>query len=367
MKNITDKLRQYDLPLIVTTLTIVFWGVLNIYSASFHEYGYLHIKQAVYAFIGIITMFILANIDYRKITNISFLFYLIGVLALISVYFIGTQIYGATRWISLGPVTVQPSEFMKLVVILVTAKILGEIHEGLKIQDILKVLILTLIPVLLTVKQPDLGTGIMILLPALIGLFVAGIKKRYIISSLLVILISAPFIWEHLKPYQKNRILAFIMPEKDPFGVSYNIIQSEIAIGSGKIFGKGYLHGTQSKLYFLPEQHTDFIFSTIGEEWGFLVSATLVFLYLFLGLRILHIGNKSEDLVGKYICYMAGSLITIQAFINIAMTMGLAPAVGIPLPMISYGGSSLIMFLSLIGIVLNVSKKNREKQSKLRF
>ena len=367
LKKVIKFLKTLDPLLIISVLFIVFWGVLNMYSATVHEFKYLYIKQGIFAFIGILSAFIVSSIDYKKIVNFSIIFYIAGIILLVAVHLWGKTILGATRWISLGPVNLQPSEFMKLIMILVTARILGHIHGNITLVDILKVIFLTSIPIALILKQPDLGTSIMVLLPVLVGLFTANIPKKYIVSSIILAVISSPFIWSHLKDYQKARILAFLKPESDPFGTAYNIIQSQIAIGSGEIFGKGFLQGTQSKLFFLPEQHTDFIFSTIGEEWGFIISATIVFLYLFIGLRIIYWGNKTEDLTGKYICYMTGSLITFQAFINIAMTMGLAPAVGIPLPMISYGGSSLITFLTLIGIVLNIVKQTKEKQNNINF
>ncbi len=361
MKKIKDIIKELDTPLFVSVLFIVFWGVINMYSATIHEYKYLYLKQFLYAIIGITLALWISKIDYRKLIQFSFHLYILGVISLIAVLLIGTKILGAQRWISLGPITIQPSELMKFVTILVSARILGQAYEGGRLVDALKVLALVSIPVILTLAQPDLGTAIMILLPAVIAIFISGINRIYIFLSIFAFLISSPFIWQHLKDYQKNRILAFLQPEKDPFNTAYHLIQSKIAIGSGKIFGKGYLQGTQSKLFFLPEQHTDFIFATIGEEWGFIVSFFLLSLYLFIGLRIIFWGNKISDLYGKYICYTSGSLITIQAFINIAMTVGLAPVVGITLPMISYGGSSMITFLAIIGLVFSVIREHRKE------
>ncbi len=364
LSKIKETFKYYDIQLLLAVLFIVFWGVLNIYSATINEYKYLYIKQFLYAVVGLFLAFSIANTDYKKLLNLSFYLYILGVLLLIGVIFIGTTILGAKRWISIGPLTVQPSELMKFVVILVTARILGYAHEGGRLIDAVKVLLLVSVPVLLTLFQPDLGTAIMLLIPPIIGIFISGIKRKYIILSIVFSLLMSPFIWQHLKPYQKDRILAFIQPERDPFNTAYHIIQSQIAIGSGKVFGKGFLQGTQSKLFFLPEQHTDFIFATIGEEWGFIISAFLLFIYLFVGLRLIKWGNTVEDLAGKYICYMSAGIISIQAFINIAMTVGFAPVVGITLPMISYGGSSLITFLLIIGLALSVireHKKNIEK------
>ncbi len=224
------------------------------------------------------------------------------------------------------------------------------------------ILFIAFIPAILVVLQPDLGTALTILFPPAFIIFVMGIKKRYIFASLILILLISPFIWSHLKEYQKNRILAFLNPEKDPLGTAYHIIQSKIAIGSGMLTGKGFLHGTQSKFYFLPEQHTDFIFATIGEEWGFIATITILTLYTLLVLRILYWAIKIKDTAAKVVCYGAASLISFQAFINIAMTLGMAPVVGITLPFLSYGGSSLLAFCILIGIVLSaVSTFKKEK------
>ncbi len=356
---INNIFKETDSLLVFAVIFVVLWGIINIYSAGINEYKYLYIKQAVFAVVGFSLSFLLMKWDYRKLLKISTFLYVPGILGLIGVLLFGTTILGAKRWLSLGFVNIQPSELMKFVVVLMTAKILGEVHDRLRIIDVLKVLFVMIIPFFLTLVQPDLGTSLMIALPVLIALFVAGISRKTILISFLIFLISSPFIWNSLKDYQKKRIIAFLKPEEDPFGSAYHILQSEIAIGSGKIFGKGFLHGTQSKLFFLPEQHTDFIFATIGEEWGFIVSAFLIFVYLFIGLRMISWGNKVEDLSGKYICYMAGGLITTQAFINIAMTMGFAPVVGITLPMISYGGTSLITFLLIVGTVLSVIRVHK--------
>ncbi len=358
--------KDTDIFIFLSVVFIVLWSILNIYSATINEYKTLYIKQAIFGFIGIIIMMIFSILDYRKVLKFSYIIYALGVLSLIGVMLFGTTILGAKRWISLGFFNIQPSEFMKFVIIITTARILGHIHEKLYPIDILKVIFVVSIPFILTLMQPDLGTALMILLPVIVALFVAGISRKLIFYSILIMAFLSPYIWNHLKDYQKKRILAFLKPEEDPFGSAYHILQSEIAIGSGKIFGKGFLHGTQSKLFFLPEQHTDFIFATIGEEWGFVVSAFLIFIYLLLGLRIIHWGTKIEDLSGRYICFMGGSLITIQAFINIAMTMGFAPVVGITLPMISYGGTSLITFLLIVGVILSVIRVYKTEKTGVR-
>lgn len=355
-------LKNIDYFLFVPIIVLIFWGVLNIYSASINEYPNIYIKQGIFGILGILLMVFLSAIDLRKIVNFSIILYVIGIFSLIFVLVAGDVILGAKRWINLGFVSLQPSEFMKVIVILVIAYYLSDKKSPISIFDAIVIFFIAFIPAILTILQPDLGTAITILFPAVFIIFIYGIKKRYIITALIVVLALAPYLWNHLKDYQKNRILAFLNPEKDPLGTAYHIIQSKIAIGSGQITGKGFLKGTQSKLYFLPEQHTDFIFSVIGEEWGFLVSILVLTIYLFLVGRIFYWGLQIKDNTAKVVCFGAASILSFQAFINISMTLGLAPVVGITLPFLSYGGSSLLTFSLLIGIVLSaVSTYKKEK------
>ncbi|NPA16892.1 rod shape-determining protein RodA [Persephonella sp.] len=355
----------YDFLLVALTVFLIGWGVLNIYSATIHEYQNLYIKQGIYGLAGILIILIMPLINYRKLLTLSPFIYLAGVGLLVAVMFVGTTILGAKRWISLGIFTLQPSEFMKFVIILITAYILGHSREKLDMKTVAVVLAVVSVPFVLTLKQPDLGTAVTLLIPVVGMLFVGGLDKKFIAGTAITLVIASPFIWEHLADYQKKRILAFIDPESDPFKSAYHILQSKIAVGSGQLTGKGFLQGTQSKLFFLPEQHTDFIFATIGEEWGFVFSFTILLLYLLIGLRIIYWGTKVRDIEGKYICFGAATLIVTQAFINIAMTIGLAPVVGITLPFLSYGGSSMLTFSLIVGLVLSVIRVHR--QEKLHF
>ncbi|RUM58218.1 MAG: rod shape-determining protein RodA [Persephonella sp.] len=361
MRSIKNILTIYDPIILLIVIFLIFWSILNVYSATFHEYSNLYIKQAVFGVIGLTVMLLLPFIDYRKVLNLSPYLYLIGIILLLGVMLFGKTILGAKRWINLGFFMLQPSELMKFIMILITAHLLDD-KKSISLKDISIVLIITAIPLILILKQPDLGTSIMVLLPVLVILFTAGLPKRYIFGAIGLFISLAPFIWQHMKEYQKKRILAFLNPEADPFGSAYHILQSKIAVGSGQLTGKGFLEGTQSKLFFLPEQHTDFIFATIGEEWGFLMSALIVLLYLILGIRIVLWGLKIKHIAGKYVCFGSAGLITLQAFINISMTVGFAPVVGITLPLISYGGTSLITFCLIIGLVLSViAEYKREK------
>ncbi|NPA58174.1 MAG: rod shape-determining protein RodA [Aquificae bacterium] len=352
----------YDWVLLFLTLFLIGWSVPNIYSASVHEYPNLYLKQVLYAVAGALVVLVMPLINYRKLLNLSPFLYLIGVGMLVAVMFVGTTILGAKRWINLGLFTLQPSEFMKFVIILITAYILGQNREKLDGKTVLTVLAVVSVPFVLTLKQPDLGTAITLLIPVIGMLFIGGLDRRVIAGTVIAGIIASPVVWEHLADYQKKRILAFIDPQSDPFKSAYHILQSQIAVGSGKLTGKGFMEGTQSKLFFLPEQHTDFIFATIGEEWGFIFSFGILLVYLLIGLRIIYWGVKVKDLEGKYICFGSASLIVVQAFINIAMTIGFAPVVGITLPFLSYGGSSMLTFSLIIGLVLGVVRSyKREK------
>ncbi|WP_456402180.1 rod shape-determining protein RodA [Persephonella sp.] len=361
MGNVKRILERYDPVIIFIVISLLLWSILNIYSAALHEYPNIYLKQSLFAFIGIIIILVFPYIDYRRLLNLAPYIYIVGIILLIGVIFFGTTILGAKRWLKLGFFMIQPSELMKFIMILTVAYIL-ENSKKVSFTDGLKILIISAIPFILIIKQPDLGTAITILIPVLTILFLAELHKKYIFLSLFVFILSAPLIWNHLKDYQKKRILAFLNPEADPFGTAYHILQSKIAIGSGHILGKGYLQGTQSKLFFLPEQHTDFIFATIGEEWGFIATFLILLGYLILGLRIMYLGSKIKYYGGKYICYGAAGLIIIQSFINIAMTVGLAPVVGITLPFLSYGGSSVLTFSLIIGLVMSVVYTHRREK-----
>ena len=354
MKEIKNIFNVYDPIILGVILLLLIWSIVNVYSATYFEYSTkLFIKQIIFSVVAMLIILFMPFLDYRKLLNLSPYMYVGGILLLIAVMIFGKEMLGAKRWIKLGFFLFQPSELMKFIMIVLTSHVLDD-KRKIGIKETMFVLFLALIPVLLIKKQPDLGTALMVLLPVLVIIFTAGLPKRYMIGLITFIIVASPLIWTKLHKYQKERIIAFLNPEADPYGSAYQIIQSKIAIGSGQLTGKGFLEGTQSKLQFLPEQHTDFIFATIGEEWGFIGSVFVIVLYLILGLRILYWGNKVKHIGAKYVCFGAAGLITLQAFINIAMNTGLAPVVGIPLPFVSYGGTSLLTFSLIIGLVLGV-------------
>lgn len=364
--NLKQFLSGYDPVVLYITLFLIVWSVFNIYSASFHEFSSLYIKQVVFAIICVLMVLVLPKvIDYRKLLEMSFLLYIIGVILLLVVKLFGTTVLGAKRWINLGFFQLQPSELMKFIIILSAAHFLSKVSLPLSLKDFVKLMMITAIPFVLIKIQPDLGSALLVVIPVLFMVFFAGFKSKYILMFNLIALSLSPFIWNHLEEYQKNRIIAFLNPQEHSKQHAYQIIQSVIAVGSGQLTGKGYLEGSQSKYYFLPEQHTDFIFATIGEEWGFVVCSILVVMYLLLSLRIMYTGYRLSDLGGKFVCYGIGSLIASQAFINISMNIGLLPVVGVPLPFLSYGGTALIVFSLLIAFYQNIYILEKSTRFKL--
>jgi rod shape determining protein RodA len=277
---------------------------------------------------------------------------------LVLVLVIGRVIGGAKRWIIIGPFSIQPSEVGKVFFVLAISKYFYDNFsiKGLGIRDLFKPFLMTLLPFGLIVLQPDLGTGgIYILLFAGIA-FVACLRLKSILTLAGTGIIGIPVLWSLMKGYQKKRVLTFLSPEKDPFGAGYHVIQSKIAIGSGGFWGKGFLKGTQGQLRFLPEQHTDFAFSVMAEEWGFFLCLIVLLLFLFFILRIFYISSQVQNRYSSFVISGLGIYFLIQLFINLAMVMGLFPVVGVPLPFVSYGGSSMLTNMLAVGIIINQSK-----------
>jgi len=293
---------------------------------------------------------------------ISYLFYFIIVLLLIWVSIYGVKVSGSQRWMNLYFIALQPSELMKIGVILCLAKY----YHRLKIDNvnsfinIVVALSIIIIPVILVLSQPDLGTSILIALSGLIILWLGGIRVKFFFISFVTFLISLPFVISFLKPYQKLRILTFLDPDRDPLGAGYQIIQSKIAVGSGGLSGKGFLKGTQSYLDFLPEKHTDFIFTLFSEEFGFLGSVGLLLIYSIIIIRIIRIGAISRSNFAKLFCFGFAFAIFIYIVVNLSMVLGLLPIVGSPLPIMSYGGSSMLATMIGFGIVLSAKINHKQ-------
>lgn len=351
------------------TMVIIVFSLLALYS-SCHQKGefvgrHIIFRQILWIALGLCVMFVFYKVDYRKLKDFAWPLYIFVLLNLVLVLVFGRSRFGAQRWLGLGIFNFQPSEMGKLALILVLSCYFSQkTFEELKlfkkrlslIKGFIFPLIITLLFSFLVSIQPDLGTALIYIFIFISLVYFCGVKFSYIAIFLCSIISLAPFFWFFLRDYQKDRLLVFLNPSRDPLGAGYTVIQSKIAVGSGGLLGKGWLSGTQNQLNFLTERHTDFIFSTLGEEWGFLGSIILVVLFYILIRMILRVSYLSLDPFAKNLCISIASLICIQTFINIAMTIGIMPVVGLPLPFVSYGGSSLVSFLLQIGVVLNISR-----------
>ncbi len=319
----------------------------------------LFYKQLIWFCAGFIIMSICFMFDYKSLERWANLIYIGNLALLTAVLYFGKSAGGSRRWLDLGPVSLQPSELCKIAVIIVLARYYSKLikTEGFILRELVTPFFLTMIPFLLIVKQPDLGTAMIIfLIAASITIFVK-IQKWSFITLMFVGAGTSMAAWFFLKEYQKQRIFTFLNPDRDPLGSGYHIIQSKITIGSGQIFGKGFLKGTQNILSFLPEQHTDFIFSVLAEEWGFLGSLFTIAIFLVLIVWGLNIAHKCRDHFGTVLAFGVTIIIFWQVFINMGMVMGLMPVVGVPLPLISYGGSSIITVMICIGLLMNISMR----------
>jgi len=357
-----QKIKSFDYIMLLCILILGIVSSFAMYSTDGGEFKY-HSESHILRFIVFFVMMIFISfINIKTWHTFGYLFYIIVLGLLIWASLFGITAQGSQRWINLYFINLQPSELMKIAIILCFAKYYHRIQLSNvnKLKNIIIPIFILFIPIALVTSQPDLGTSILIALSGIIVLWLAGVNIKYFFYSSLVFIISAPFIISFLKPYQKLRILTFFDPDKDPLGAGYQIIQSKIAVGSGGLTGKGYLKGTQGYLEFLPEKHTDFIFTLFSEEFGFLGSIFLLIVYAILIYRILKIGSFSRSFFGKFFCYGFGSAIFIYITVNMSMVLGLLPIVGSPLPIMSYGGSS--MLATMIGLGIVMSTKIYERQ-----
>ena len=357
-----DKLKAVDYFLIIIVAIIGSMSVFSIYSTesgNFSFYTKNHLTRFLVFFsMFLVLSFVRVSFWYRQ----AYIFYILGILLLLLVIFFGISASGSKRWINLFIMNLQPSELMKIAVIVCFARYYHR-SQSSDIQSykyLLQPIILLLIPCYLVITQPDLGTAILIAGSGLAIIWLAGLNLKYFIYSGLILLVSLPFVISILKPYQKSRILTFFNPDRDPLGAGYQIIQSKIAIGSGGLLGKGFLQGTQSYLEFLPEKHTDFIFTLFSEEFGFVGSMVLILLYALLIYRIIRIGFSSRSFFAKLYCFGFASALFLYIFVNIAMVVGLLPIVGAPLPIMSYGGSSMLSIMLGLGIVMSCKIYSRD-------
>ena len=357
-----QKIKEIDYILLICITLLSIISLLVMYSTDGGEILY-HTKSHFSKLLVFFPLMILiAFFNIRHWHNLSYLFYFLIILLLIFVSLFGIKSSGSQRWMNLYLFVLQPSELMKIAIILCLAKYYHrvKIENVNSLTSIVLVLTIIIVPIMLVLSQPDLGTSILIALSGLVVIWLGGVKIKYFIYSCLTFLISLPFIISFLKPYQKLRILTFLDPDRDPLGAGYQIIQSKIAIGSGGIGGKGFLKGTQSYLDFLPEKHTDFIFTLFSEEFGFVGSVGLLILYSIIIIRIIRIGSLSRSNFSKLFCFGFAFSIFIYIFVNLSMVLGLLPIVGSPLPIMSYGGSSMLATMIGFGIVLSAQINHKQ-------
>lgn len=355
--------QNFDWILLLLLLLIGTISVLNLYSATYpiRDQGgsQIFMKQIYWFLVGFAVLLMMTAFDYHVLERLAYPAYFFSVALLVLVFVVGDVRSGSQRWLSLGGFSFQPSELVKIVLVITLARFFnehGEVNEY-RLRDLWRPFLLIAVPCFLIVKEPDLGTALAIAVVCFSIILFVKVNWQSLLILLLTAIAAVPFIWSNLEAYQQKRILTFLSPEMDPLGAGYHMNQSKIAIGSGMFWGKGFLKGTQTRLHFLPEQHTDFAFSVLAEEWGFIGSVFLLLLYLFLMLWGINIAKTSKDKFGALIALGIVAIIFWQLVINVSMATGLLPVVGIPLVMFSYGGSSVVTTMAAMGLLMNISMR----------
>ena len=361
-------LRKTDVVLLVAVVAIVVMSLVIIGSAthintpSEERYWFVQ-RQGIFALINVAIAVFLMNFDYKMLQGYGNKIYMFNLIMLLAVMFVGQSALGAQRWIQLGPVSIQPSEFSKIIMIIALANLqkdkIGKLNT---FSDLLPIAAYVGLPFLLVLKQPDLGTSLVFMAIFFGMIFACGINLKLLAGIFGAGVAMMPILWHFLKDYQKMRIMVFMDPNVDPLGSGYHIIQSKIAIGSGMLFGKGLFEGTQSQLNFLPENHTDFIFAVVGEELGFVGAAFLLILYLIVLWRGIQIAKQAQDSFGMLMAVGITSMLAFHVLVNVGMTAGIMPVTGIPLPFMSYGVSALTTNIFAITILLNIYMRNQKLQ-----
>lgn len=350
-------LRDFDWTLLGLAMAIATLGVLEIYSATSNtSWQGTHLKQILWLVFGLGCFWFFSVSDYKSIVYHTTMFYIIVVVLLLLVLVLGLVLGGGRRWFLLpGGLTLQISEFAKVVLILLVAKFFSDLPpENLGWRKLLKLCLLVGAPVLLVARQPDLSTALSFVVILAMGIFLAGLRWKYILLLGLGVVLLLPFVWQQLEPYQKNRLVTFLDPEKDPHGAGYQPIQSKIAVGAGGIWGAGFARGSQTQLLFIPVSHTDFVFSAYAEEGGFVGVTLALALYFGLLMKIVGIALNAPDSVGMHICMGTAALLLFHVVVNVGMVIGRMPVTGLPLPLMSYGGSNLLTMFALLGLVNSV-------------
>jgi rod shape determining protein RodA len=357
-------LQNFDWILLLLLILIGAISTVNLYSATFpiRETGgsQIFIKHIYWFLTGFAFLLMMTTFDYHFLERLAYPIYFFSLGLLILVHVMGEIYSGSQRWLSIGGITFQPSEFFKITLVIVLAAYFaghGEYSEY-RLRDLWRPLLLIMVPFLLIVKQPDLGTALILAVVSFSIIMFMKVNWKSLLILIMIFLLSAPFVWFYLvKEYQKKRILSFINPDSDPLGSGYQLLQSKIAVGSGMLLGRGFLKGTQTRLSFLPEQHSDFAFSVMAEEWGFMGSALLLILYLLLILWGINIAKNSKDMFGTILAVGIVAIVFWQLVINVSMAVGLLPVVGIPLVFFSSGGSSIISTMAGMGLLMNISMR----------
>ena len=346
-----------DLPLLLSFLAIFTISLTAIYSASNSNIDAV-VNQAIKILISISAMVVVAQFSPLSYGRVGPWFYFVCLFLLVLVLLVGETVNGATRWLNIG-ISFQPSELMKIAMPLMIARYIASGALPPAVFSVGVSITIVLVPSVLIMLEPDLGTSILIAFSGLVVIFLSGLKKRYLAVALGLLLASLPLMWSNMHPFQKNRILTLLNPESDPLGSGYHLIQSKIAIGSGGLFGKGWLNSTQGQLDFLPERTTDFIFAILAEEFGFLGVSLLIGIYLYIIGRGIMIAINAQDLFSRLLAASISLTFFVYVFVNIAMTTGILPVVGVPLPLISAGGTSMLTIMIGLGMLMSVQTHRR--------
>lgn len=352
-------LTNFDWSVLTAALLLIVCGILLVFSANYNAesifFRNLFLRQIYWSLISLVLFSLIISIDYHHIVRYGLPLYILNNLLLIYLLLKGDTRANVNRWISIMGISIQPSEFAKIILILILAGYLSRREkEEIKAREIASILILLAIPLILVVKQPDLGSALVLMPIFVIMLMSSEASIKWLIFLIGSGLAALPLAWYYLKPYQLNRLLSFIKPNLDPLGIGYQVLQAKIAVGAGQVFGQGFLLGTQSQLHFIPQHHTDFIFSVLAEEWGFLGCLIILVLFLFVILKGIDFALNAKDRLGRVTAMGIVAMFTFHVITNIGMVIGLLPVTGIPLPFLSYGGTSLIANMVALGLLLNI-------------
>ncbi len=347
-----------DGPLLALLASVAAFGLFVLYSATGENFAQW-LRQVEYLVLAMVTLVALAQVPPAWLRRVSPLLYALGIVLLLVVAVHGTVGKGAQRWLTIGPVRFQPSEIMKLAVPMMCAWYLHERPLPPSLRDVLVMLAIVAVPAALIAKQPDLGTALLVASAGILVLFLAGMSTVVIVAGVAALGAAVPVAWHFMHDYQRQRVLTFLDPAQDPLGAGYHSIQSQIAIGSGGVFGKGWMNGSQAQLEFLPERSTDFIFAVIGEELGLLGQLFLIGLYLAVIGRALYLASETQDTYGRLVCGSFALTFFVYAFVNSGMVSGILPVVGVPLPLVSYGGTAMVTLLASFGVLMSLNRHRK--------